>query len=112
MDDAGNGYYDDALALLEICRDASNLFEYAELEEKRELIEFVCQNLLFDGKKVKFNLLQPFDDIYAMSSSNVWQEIADAFQTSALAANEDYKLKNLVELFQLSGSLLTSGVVV
>ena len=41
-----------------------------------------------------------------------WQEIADAFQTSALAANEDYKLKNLVELFQLSGSLLTSGVVV
>jgi len=73
MDDAGNGYYDDALALLEICRDASNLFEYAELEEKRELIGFVCQNLLFDGKKVKFNLLQPFDDIYAMSSSNVWQ---------------------------------------
>jgi hypothetical protein len=35
-----------------------------------------------------------------------WQGIADALQTAALAASEDYKLKDLAEVFQLSGSLL------
>lgn len=35
-----------------------------------------------------------------------WCKIVDAFQTSAIEAQDDYKLKNLVEQFNLSGSLL------
>ena len=35
-----------------------------------------------------------------------WCSIVDVFQTSAITAQEDYKLKHLVEQFSLSGSLL------
>ena len=37
-----------------------------------------------------------------------WCRIVDSLQTSAIAATDDYKLKNLVEVFQLSGNLLDS----
>jgi len=36
-----------------------------------------------------------------------WCSIVDVFQTAAIDAQEDYKLKHLVEQFQLSGSLIT-----
>jgi hypothetical protein len=35
-----------------------------------------------------------------------WCSIVDAFQTAAIDAQEDYKLKYLVEQFQLEGSLI------
>jgi len=35
-----------------------------------------------------------------------WCNIVDAFQTSAISATDDYKLKHLVEEFQLSGNLI------
>jgi hypothetical protein len=35
-----------------------------------------------------------------------WCRIVDAFQTSAIAADNDYKLKHLVKVFGLSGDLL------
>lgn len=37
----------------------------------------------------------------------VWQGIADALQTAAINSNEDYTLKDLVNIFELSGELLT-----
>lgn len=37
----------------------------------------------------------------------VWCSIVDAFQTSAINAVNDYKLKHLVEVFGLSSTLLT-----
>ena len=38
--------------------------------------------------------------------STSWCGIADTLQTSAIEAINDYKLKHLVEIFGLSGSLL------
>ena len=35
-----------------------------------------------------------------------WCSIVDVFQTAAIDAQEDYKLKHLAEEFQLSGSLI------
>jgi hypothetical protein len=49
----------------------------------------------------ELNLQQPKD-----SENTNWCGIADAFQTSAIAAQEDYKLKHLAEQFQLSGTLI------
>jgi len=39
-------------------------------------------------------------------NSQTWCNIVDALQTSAVAALNDYKLKHLVEQFQLSGNLI------
>lgn len=37
-----------------------------------------------------------------------WCKIVDAFQTSAINAHDDYKLKHLVDVFKLSGDLITN----
>jgi hypothetical protein len=36
----------------------------------------------------------------------IWCSIVDAFQTAAIDAQEDYKLKYLVEQFQLADNLI------
>jgi site-specific recombinase XerD len=43
-----------------------------------------------------------------MSKKDIWYRIVDAFQTSAINATNDYKLKHLVKIFSLSGELLIS----
>ena len=73
IDNAESSYYVNAVYLLEICTNAAELFKYAEPDEKRELIGMVCQNLLFDGKKVTFNLEKPFKTIYEFASRSLWQ---------------------------------------
>ena len=37
---------------------------------------------------------------------STWCNIVDVFQTAAIDATEDYRLKHLVEQFRLSGKLL------
>ena len=37
---------------------------------------------------------------------SIWCKIVDAFQTSVINAHNDYKLKHLVEVFNLSGNLI------
>lgn len=41
------------------------------------------------------------------SESKIWCRIVDAYQTSAISTQNDYKLKYLVKVFDLSGELLT-----
>ena len=73
IDTAENGYYANAIYLLEICSNAATLFKYAEPAEKRELIGMVCQNLFWDGENLTFNLLKPFDAVYQHASKSLWQ---------------------------------------
>ena len=40
------------------------------------------------------------------SELTIWCSIVDAFQTAAIDAQEDYKLKYLVEQFQLADNLI------
>jgi hypothetical protein len=41
-----------------------------------------------------------------LPNSQIWQGLADALQTSAIYADEDCKLKDLVATFNLSSKLL------
>lgn len=73
IDTTENGFYANAIYLLEICSNASNLFKYAEPSEKRELIGMVCLNLFWDGENFTFNLLKPFAAVYQHASKSLWQ---------------------------------------
>jgi hypothetical protein len=42
----------------------------------------------------------------SFQNANAWCSIVDVFQTAAIDAQEDYKLKHLAEQFQLSGTLI------
>ncbi len=54
-------YYDDGLQLLELARTAADRYESASVSEKRELLQCICSNCIFDGSTISVNLRKPFD---------------------------------------------------
>jgi hypothetical protein len=62
----------------------------------------VAQGYMFDAT------IQTNEKILDKLGFAHWCRIVDAFQTSAIAADNDYELKHLVEVFGLSGDLLNA----
>jgi len=48
---------------LDLANRAYDLFVGSELEEKRQLIKLVLQNLRLEGKTVRFEAIKPFDTL-------------------------------------------------
>jgi len=101
--------------LLDLAQRAEELFKESDEALQNKLLEYVLSNIELKDKKLSYMLNDPFKTIVetkkkALSGSNsdIWCKIADAFQTSAIDAQDDYKLKHLVEVFNLSGSRLQS----
>lgn len=58
--------------LLDLSARAYKLFESSNVDQKRELINFVVSNLKLEGKKLLFDLKQPFDAIYSANIHSNW----------------------------------------
>ncbi len=63
LQEAEDNYYITAKYLLDLANRAYDLFESSELEEKRQLIKLVLQNLRLEGKTVQFEAIKPFDTL-------------------------------------------------
>ncbi len=74
---ADEEYYVTSEYLLQLANRAYELFTSSEAEEKRQLIKLTLQNLKLEGKKVEFELVKPFDKVFACSSSQTW--LPDSF---------------------------------
>ena len=59
---------------------AYNLFISSEAEEKRQLLKLTLQNLKLEGKKVEFELVKPFDKVFACAGSQSWLPELDSNQ--------------------------------
>ncbi len=60
---ADEKFYLTANTLLSLARRAKELFVSSEVEEKRQLLNFLLQNFVLDGKNLKFELKTPFDRV-------------------------------------------------
>jgi len=69
---ADEEYYLTSEYLLQLANRAYDLFISSEAEEKRQLLKLTLQNLKLEGKKVEFELVKPFDKVFACSSSQSW----------------------------------------
>ena len=69
---ADDEYYLTSEYLLQLANRAYDLFVSSEVEEKRQLLKMVLQNIELRGKKVEFELEKPFDKVFACSSRQVW----------------------------------------
>ncbi|MGD9116130.1 MAG: recombinase family protein, partial [Dehalococcoidia bacterium] len=69
---ADEEYYLTSEYLLQLANRAYDLFMSSEAEEKRQLLQLTLQNLELDGKKVNFELVKPFDKVFAYSNSQSW----------------------------------------
>jgi len=61
--DADENYYLTANMTLNLAKRAYEIFESSEISEKRQLLNFLLQNLKLEGKKLLFELKTPFDTV-------------------------------------------------
>ena len=73
---ADETFYITANAVLSLASRAKELFESSEVDEKRQLLNFVFQNLSLDGKKLVHTLREPFSMIMnAKQCPNGWGQL-------------------------------------
>ncbi len=75
---ADEQYYLTSTYILKLAQNAEKLFSVAKPEEKRQLVNLVCQNLKLKGEKLVFELKTPFDTIAECSNSSLWLPGSDS----------------------------------
>jgi site-specific DNA recombinase len=73
LQDAENNYYLTAKYVLELTNRAYDLFMSSEVEEKRQLIKLVLQNVKLDSKNIVYDAHKPFDLILKSADSKLWR---------------------------------------
>ncbi len=72
LQDAEDHYYITAKYLLELANRAYELFESSEVEERRQLLKLILQNLRVEGKTVRCDAIKPFDTILNFADRQLW----------------------------------------
>ncbi len=70
--DANESYYLTANRVLSLAQRALEIFESSEVEEKRQLLNFLFQNCQWDRENVLFKMKTPFDTVLHCSESSKW----------------------------------------
>lgn len=65
--DADENFYLTANIVLNLAKKAYEIFQNSEVEEKRQLLNFLLQNLKLDGKNLIFELKTPFNTVFQAS---------------------------------------------
>jgi hypothetical protein len=99
--------------LLDLGQNANKLFNQADSATKNQILKIVAANIELYDKRVSFTLSDPYNAFSLLnrnyeddSKNDLWCTIVDVFQTAAIDAQEDYKLKHLAEQFQLADNLI------
>ena len=82
--DADENFYLTANMTLNLAKRAYELFESSEIFEKRQLLNFLLQNLELRGKKLLFELKTPFDTVLQANKCSNWGGIGDSNSSSRL----------------------------
>lgn len=69
---ADKDFWITASQVLDLGKRAYDIFQSSETPEKRQLLQFLFQNCQLDGKKLIYQLKEPFDMISQHSSTNEW----------------------------------------
>lgn len=61
-----------AKTVLDLAKRSRELYESSNIDEKRQLLNFVCSNFLLDSGKLRWELREPFSILVKMGGSTVW----------------------------------------
>jgi len=81
LSEAEDNYYITAKYLLDIANRAYDLFIRSEVEERRQLLKLVLQNLRVEGKTVRYDALKPFNEILNYNDNQLGLRIVDDVRT-------------------------------
>jgi len=57
------------------------LFQKANIEQKRSLLQIVLSNFSLDGDQLRWNLKEPFETMVLYSENSSWLTFAETFRT-------------------------------
>lgn len=72
---ADDKYYITVTYLVKLINKAPELFARSEQQQNRQILQLVFQNLVLDGKNIRFNLKAPFDVIARCSDQLLWLRV-------------------------------------
>ena len=75
---ADKDYFITASYLIDLANRANELFMRSEMEQKRQLIKLVFQNLELKGKTVRYDYVKPFDQIFYYADRQSWLPRVDS----------------------------------
>lgn len=84
---ADESYHITASTVLNLAKNAKELFERAEVKEKRAMLNYMLQDCVFDGKKLQFGLRSPYNYILNLGVSELKQKTAETLVSSGLLQN-------------------------
>lgn len=73
-------YYLTSEYVLKLASHAKELFESSEVHEKRLILKMTLQNLRLEGRKVRYDWINPFDKIAYYASRLDWLPRLDSNQ--------------------------------
>ncbi len=71
-DKADKEHYITANTILNLAQRSQEVFESSEVAEKRQLLNFLLQNLELKGRKLLFKLKTPFDTVLLAHNCSEW----------------------------------------
>lgn len=96
---ADEEYYLNSEYILKLVTNAKSLFESSEPDEKRLLLKMSLQNLTLDGKKVRYDWINPFNKIAFCASRSAWLPLKDLFINREI--DFGFSLQNIKTTFEL-----------
>ncbi len=78
LDNADKQFYLTISYLLSLIQHAEELFEVAEINEKREILNLLLSNLKLDDKNINLTLKEPFASIVSNANGSLWWAIRDS----------------------------------
>lgn len=105
LQEAEDNYYITAKYLLDLANRAYELFKSSEVEERRQLLKLVLQNLRVEGKLVRYDGLKPFDTILNYADNQLWLAKWDDFRTanwSEIIEYPDWTLQQTQQLLAIT----------
>lgn len=130
MTDSNINYREQGIEIIDMTQAVSEAYRASDKDTKRVLLGDIFSNITLNGKRlgvvwrpeteiIRNAVLQTkqLDEYFELSSDrskknltkevrSIWCMICDALQTAGINAQDDYKLKHLVDIFQLSDKLI------
>lgn len=82
-DDADNVFGSTMEKLMKVAMGAHKAFMSSNLEEKRELLNFVFSNLTLKGETLCYSYNFPFNNFENLDDCSKWRRVVNTFRTNA-----------------------------
>ena len=72
IDESHLKFYENITTLMGIALNATEIFESSNIDERRQILDFVCQNLQLKDGKLLLKYKKPFDKMVFFKNNSAW----------------------------------------